>query len=183
MRIDAAKIKEVLDKVDAELAQAQTICVIGSTATILMGQPQRRTEDIDVWAKASIFDETQMREAATRAGLLFNPIEDEPGLPYIRIVHPGIVQIPGYDPQSNTWLGQPPRTLWTAEKLTVVCPPPEIIIASKMRRFEDRDIADSIWLMAESQIGADAVIEAIRNLPARFREEAEENFSILKHIL
>lgn len=183
MHIDAAKIKEVLDKVDAELAHAQTICVIGSTATILMGQPQRRTEDIDVWAKASIFDEGEMRTAAERAGLLYNPIEDEPNLPYIQIVHPGIVQVPGYDPDTKTWLGKQPRTLWTAERLTVVCPPPEIIIASKMRRFEDRDIADSIWLMAQTQVEADAVIEAIRNLPARYREDAEENFSVLKHII
>lgn len=181
--ITRQELRLIVERIDGGLGEEQTICLIGSAATILMGQQNRNTEDIDVWQRASRFQDRILRKAVEDAGLLFDPKDDEPGLPYIQVIHPGIVQVPGYNPETGLWLGdRKAETVWQGEMLTVTIPPAEAIIASKMIRFEDRDITDSIWLMAARAVDAKAVIRAIRQLPPEKREDAEANFDILKYM-
>jgi len=175
-------LKKILDRIDDNLTEPQTICLIGSAASILMGQPDRGTEDIDVWSRASLLKERILRSAVEAAGLLFDPSDDEPELPYVQIIHPGIVQVPGYDPETSRWLGQEAETVWAGHRLTVTTPPPAAIIASKMIRFEDRDITDSIWLMTARDVDAKTIMRAIRQLPHDRREEAEANFTVLNYM-
>ncbi|WP_332714362.1 DUF6036 family nucleotidyltransferase [Pelagibacterium mangrovi] len=183
MTIGKDEIKALLEKLDDSLETPQTICLIGSIALILMGHAERNTQDIDVWAQASDFDEIAMRHAAENAGLLYNPLDEIPELPYIQIVHPGIVQVPGYDAVSGNWFDQPPHVLWKGRHLTVQCPPPEVIVASKLRRFSDRDVTDSIWLISHSKLAAEAIMEAVKLLPETYREDAEDNLAMLKAIM
>jgi len=44
------------------------LCLIGSGATILLGQPARGTEALDVWARASRFREEALRRPVRSAG-------------------------------------------------------------------------------------------------------------------
>jgi hypothetical protein len=182
MMVGAAEIKKVFQRIDDHLGEDQSICVIGSTASILMGQLNRNTEDIDVWLPASGLRERIIRAAVEKSGLAYNPTDDEPDTPYVQIVHPGIVQVPGFDPEKRTWLDQPARKLWQGRHLTVECPPPEVIVASKMRRFNERDVTDCIWLISNNALDAETILRAIRKLPPSHRQDAEENFSIIDHL-
>lgn len=73
--------------------------------------------------------------------------------------------------------------LWTGRHLTVLCPPPEVIVVSKLRRFSDRDVTDSIWLISHNKLAAEAIMEAVKLLPDSHREDAEDNLSMLKMIM
>lgn len=180
--IDRQELRQIVERIDQGLAEPQTICLIGSAASILMGQPNRNTEDIDVWSRASKLKEKILRKAVEDAGLLYNPTEDEPNLPYVQVIHPGIVQVPGFNPETGLWLETAPEVVWEGNFLTVTAPPPAVIIASKMTRFEDRDITDSIWLMTAREVDAKSVMRAIRQLPPERREDAAANFDVLKYL-
>jgi hypothetical protein len=177
------ELKIIMQRIDAGIIEQQTICLIGSSASMMMGQQDRATEDIDVWSSASKYREAVLRRAVEDAGLLFDPRDEDIDLPYVQVVHPGIVQVPGFDPETGLWFGdKQSELLWAGERLRLTAPPAEAIIASKMLRFEDRDITDSIWLMAARDVDAKAVIRAIRQLPPEKREDAEANFDVLKYI-
>lgn len=177
--LDVSRLKDVLARMDAALDEPVTLCLIGSGATILMGQPNRSTDDIDAWARASLFREDKVKRAAEAVGLTWDPKDEIATAPYVQVVHPGIVQVPGWDAERRQWLGQPEEVAWRGEKLTVTLPPAECIIASKLVRGADRDMEDCLWLMAARAIDAKTVVTAVRGLPARAREQARENLEIL----
>jgi hypothetical protein len=172
-------LKDILARVDQNLEDKVTLCLIGSAATILMGQPKRTTEDIDAWAKASIFREAALSEAVEKAGLSYDPREEFPRVPYLQIVHPGIVQVPGYDPEMGRWFGQEENIVWSGEKLTITIPPPEALIASKLVRGDARDLEDCLWLLTAKAPDASLIMGALHALPLRSREVAEDNLDIL----
>lgn len=177
--LDLSSLTGVLERMDQNLDEDASLCLIGSAATILLGQPGRGTEDLDAWARASRFREEALRSAVEAAGLAFDPKEEFPGEPYLQVVHPGIVQVPGYDPVEHRWFGQEEEVVWQGEHLTVTVPPPEAIMASKLVRGDDRDLEDCLWLMAAREIDAEAVLRAVRQMPRRAREDAEGNLEIL----
>lgn len=182
MGVDERELKALLEKIDAGLDTEQTICLIGSGATILLGQPMRRTDDIDVWAQASRIASPSFRVAIEGAGIDYDPKSEFPSLPYVQIVHPGIVQVPGFDPRKRTWLKKPEQVVWQGRKLTVTCPPGESLIASKLIRGNDRDLEDCLWIMATQRVSAAAIGKAIRLLPPDAREEADANLEVLNVI-
>ena len=180
MALDGKELSSLLRRIDANLASPATICLIGSGATILLGQPTRQTDDIDVWARASRATLEDLRRAVEASGLGFDPLEAFPTLPYLQVVHPGIVQVPGWNAEKREWLGEPEREVWTGERLTVTVPPPRVIAASKLVRGDDRDLEDCLWLMAAHGVGAQDIMAAIRGLPRDARAKAMDNLDILK---
>lgn len=182
MTINQRELKSLLERIDANLTSEQTICLIGSGATILLGQPSRATEDLDVWLNASKIDVPMLKHATEAAGLSFDPKYDFPTLPYVQIVHPGIVQVPGWSAATNTWFGKPSRPLWSGRYLQVTCPPAEVIVASKLVRGNDRDLEDCLWLMTAHGLDAKAVLAAIKKLPEPHKEAASGNLDLLKYL-
>ncbi len=179
MALNRDAIRELLEKLDASLTDPATICLIGSSATILLGQEARQTEDVDVWARASIVKVRELEAACEAAGLTFDPKDEFPDVPYLQMVHPGIVQVPGWNAERREWFGEPERVVWQGERLTVTVPPPRAIAASKLVRGEPQDLQDCLWLMAAHGVEAQAIMEAIRALPRKEREKALDNMEIL----
>lgn len=182
MTIADNELKALLQRIDANLTSEQMVCLIGGAATILLGQPSRATEDIDVWANASRIDVPSLKHATEAAGLTFDPKYDFPALPYLQIVHPGIVQVPMWDPATNTWSGKPSKQLWSGKFLRVTCPPEEAIVASKLIRGNDRDLEDCLWLMTAQGLDAQAIRTAIRKLPDPQKEQASDNLELLGYL-
>ena len=179
MALDASKLKILLSDIDAKLTSPGTICVIGSAATILLGQLARQTDDIDVWADASQIAFDALQAASEAAGVTYDPKDAFPRVPYIQIVQAGIVQVPGFNPDARTWLGEAERVVWTGRMLTVTVPPPRSIVASKLLRANARDLEDCIWLMVSHAIAAEDIGRAIAALPNTARRDAKENFVLL----
>lgn len=179
MALDARELKRLLSDIDAKLTSPGTICVIGSAATILMGQPARQTDDIDVWAAASEIAFDALQAASESAGVTFDPKDAFPRVPYIQIVQSGIVQVPGFNPDARTWLGVKKRTVWSGRMLTVTVPPAHSIIASKLLRANARDLEDCIWLMVSHAVAAADIRRAIGALPNTVRADAKANFILL----
>jgi hypothetical protein len=177
--LDRDGVLRVLARIDTNLDDEVRLCLIGSGATILLGQPARGTEDLDVWARASRFREEALRRAVRSAGLDYDPSGEFPNTPYFQVVHPGIVQVPGYDSATGRWMGQDEEVVWRGERLVVTVPPPEVIVASKLVRGDDRDLEDCLWLMAAKGVDAVAVARAVRGLPRPARDKAEDNLDIL----
>jgi hypothetical protein len=120
-----------------------------------------------------------LRQAVEAAGLGFDPKEVFPHLPYVQIVHPGVVQVPGWDAGKREWLGEPEREVWNGGRLTVTVPPPHVLVASKLIRGDDRDFEDCIWLMTAHGLDARAVLAAVKALPRDSRRKATDNLEIL----
>ena len=179
MGIDEKELKALLERIDGGLDTEKTICLIGSGATMLLGQPARGTGGIDIWAEASKITAPAFRVAIEGAGLQYDPKAEFPSLPYVQIIHPGIVQVPGFDPLRRRWFKRPEQIVWRGGKLTVTCPPGEALIASKLMRGSDRDLEDCLWIIASQRLSAAAIIKAIKMLPPQARAEADANFEIL----
>ena len=71
MTIDRDRLVRIFDEIGQKLTAPATICVIGSTPGIILGQPGRQSQDIDVWRPRSQYDETQFRLACQELGLLY----------------------------------------------------------------------------------------------------------------
>jgi len=175
MALDADELKTLLAKIDARLRRPGTICLIGSAATILLGQVSRQTDDIDVWADASQIGLDELRLAAEAAGLASDPKDEFPDLPYIQIVHPGLVQVPGWNAAQHAWFGEPEREVWKGRKLTVTVPSPRAIIASNLVRGDDRDLEDCLWLIVAHGVEAREIVQAVSQPRGIARRKAKDN--------
>jgi hypothetical protein len=182
MAVGEKELKTLLERIDAALDAPQTICLIGSGATILLGQPQRATDEVDVWAAASEIVIPSFRQALEGTGFAFDPKSEFSSLPYVQIIHPGLVQVPGFDVRKRTWFGRPEYPLWRGKRLTVTCPPGESLIASKLMRGSATDLEDCLWIVASQKISAAALSRAIKKLPPQARETAQENIVVLDFI-
>ena len=179
MSLDGKSLDAIFRRIDENLASPGTICLIGSGATILLGQVARQTEDIDVWAKACRVAMGEFRRAVEAAGVGFDPKDEFPSLPYLQLVHPGIVQVPGWDAERREWLGEAEREVWHGTNLLVTVPPPRVLAASKLVRGSDRDLEDCLWLMAAHGLEAREILAAIRTMPRDPRKKAAENLDVL----
>jgi hypothetical protein len=176
MPIDRRRLIEIFDALGAGLSKPATLCLIGSSPGIVLGQPERQSLDIDVWRQRSNYDETELRRACDRLGLLFDPRDEmRPDAVYIQIIRPGMVRLPeDFDVEV---LGQ-------YGNLTVVMPAPALLSAAKLARGEPRDIEDVVWWVKERALSGDEVRDAAGRLPdPRQREKAADNMIFVDMIV
>jgi len=173
MPIDRARVLAIFEALGSKLSQPTTLCLIGSTPAIMLGQDERQTHDIDVWQPGSDYDSGELARACQEIGVLFDPKgELDPEAVYLQIVRPGTVSLP---PAIGI------EAIARFGKLTVAIPPPAIIVASKLTRATERDIEDVVWWVRQRALEPDAVEEAIGMLPRTVdREAARDNMIIVR---
>lgn len=156
---------ELIDKHLQNSGSSAVLCIIGSAAGILAGQPARTSIDIDVLVRKSRFVMSELRKAVEAAGMDFDP-KGEVTRPYVQLVYEGIVQVGEF---SET------RPIVSEKMLSLVAPPPENLIASKLLRASPKDIEDVAYLLAAHRTSAKAVAQVIKTFPPDARKRAAEN--------
>jgi hypothetical protein len=143
MTFGKPEILATFQKLDDMVQQPTQLCMIGSGPLICWGLPNRSTEDFDLWGPRSKISSDFVR-AVTQAGMLWNPkdVVIEANQPYWQVVHPGTVQVGGF---------AEPQKVWKGRNLSVVAPPWENLIASKLVRSSPKDLEDVQW-MVQTQI-------------------------------
>ena len=170
--MDWAELEKKLTELGETLEKPVTLTVIGSAVCMSAGQAGRMTADIDVMRTGSVFDLNALKKACASIGIAFDPKGyDEPENAYLQLIDEGIVQIGKYKETT---------TLMTVGNLSVIRPPIENIIASKMVRGDDADFADAMFLIKKYSIAREDVkdvINTFKNKPAK--ETALENLDFL----
>jgi hypothetical protein len=176
MALDRGRLLELLDDLGRRLSGSATICVIGSTPAIVLGQPDRQSQDIDVWRPQSAYDDTDFRAACLAAGLVFDPRgEIDPSATYVQIIRPGIINLP--EEFEIEVLGR-------YGALTVAMPRPALLVAAKLVRGDLRDIEDVAWWAGERSLNLDEVRAAVATLPNPLqRETAEANVVLVELVI
>jgi hypothetical protein len=170
--LNADEWAEKLRDIAGHLKHPASLCLIGAAPGMFSAQP-RSSMDLDVWDEGSTFFHSDLKQAVEKAGLLFDPKSElAPEIPYIQIVQPGIVHLGDYK-ETQTLLREP--------GMTVVCPPIENIIASKLLRAGPKDIEDIIYLRRRFSVSRERVEKIIETFPAGvIRETARENIVYLE---
>lgn len=152
----------------AELAQALgkngppiRLCLIGSAACLLGGMEGRTSADLDIWKPASDYDRLELKEAAEKAGLLFDPKQAlDPDRPYLQFIEPGLTQLGAFEPVLMERLA----------RLRLYRPPIENLIAAKLIRAEPKDLGDIRFLVSRHRPD----LERVRRIIAEFNSPAHE---------
>lgn len=173
MPIDRDRLVRIFDELGQKLENRATICVIGSAPGIMLWQPGRLSQDIDVWYPHSQFDETPFRRACQDLGVLYDPrTEIDPDAIYIQIVRPGIVNLPA---------DFKIEVLGEYGSLKVAMPDAALLSAAKLVRGDPRDVEDVTWWMKERALRLDDIRAAIDVLPdSAQRETAGENLILVE---
>ncbi|RMG29440.1 MAG: hypothetical protein D6732_17590 [Methanobacteriota archaeon] len=170
------EIIDVFNRISRHLTQETTLVIIGSGVGIICNQTGRdATKDIDVWMKTSNFDYLDVKQACEKEGIPFDPIEiEEPDKLYLQIVREGICQVGDYDVAESI-------RLMRIGSLSVIAPPAENIIASKMVRASDTDIQDSIFIYRHFGVSMEDIENAIDTFSDASKAEiARENLVLLR---
>lgn len=147
------------------------ICLIGSAACLFGGMDGRTSRDLDVWQPASDYDMAELKAAVETAGLAFNPTSAiEPDMPYLQIVEPGIVQIGSFTPVKLLRIG----------RLRLTRPPIENIIAAKLTRCAEKDLADIRYLISQYQPDFELILKIIALFPNPASGNATANLVYLE---
>ena len=170
--IDRGRIEEILTAIGGHLRRRSRIVVVGSTASMLSGQDDRQTPDIDVWFPMSDFDAGDMRQAVEAAGLRYDPRGEIAASDiYLQLLRPGITMYP---------LEFETQFLGVYGNLTVAMPPAALMVATKLARATESDLADVAWWMKNASIERTDVVRAIDLIPqSSNREEATANLVFL----
>lgn len=176
MALTARRIEDLFARLGKELSSPVSLCIFGSTPAILTGQPDRQTQDIDVWQPKSAYDAADLRRACERAGVLYDPRgEVAADDVYIQFVRPGIVTLP--DDFETETIGR-------YGALTVVMPAPVVLAAAKLVRASEIDIDDVVWWVRHRGISIEQMENAVRALPSpRARETAGENLVLVELVV
>lgn len=130
------------------------------------------------WRPGSEILDSEMSQIAAAAGLAYNPPEFEPEGAYLQIINPGVVNLPPV--KGDDWAtGEASRTLWQGKSITVTCPPPAIIAASKLVRASEVDIDDVAYLIGAIGVSRKQIIAATDAFPEPDRQFAHENISLV----
>jgi hypothetical protein len=82
------------------------LCMIGSATCLFGGMEGRASGDLDIWKPARDHDRLELKAAAEKAGLLFDPKSAlEPDSPYLQLVEPGLTQLGPFEPVLAERLG------------------------------------------------------------------------------
>lgn len=150
------------------------LCLIGSAVCLLGNMPQRCSRDLNIWKPTSCYDTLELKSAAGKAGLLFNPKEFiEPDEPYLQVVEPGIVQTGNYTPVIMEKMG----------RLELYRPPIENIIGSKLTRAAEKEIQDILYLLQAYQPNVTEIKAIIQSFPEPAKAHGLENIVFLEVVL
>lgn len=170
------ELEDKLDDLGACLEKPVSLVVIGSAVCMSLGQPSRMTMDVDVWKRSSKYDQGVLKRACEKAGILFNPIEEDldPDQVYLQLIEPGIVFLGQFDTT---------EPMFQSGNLSLSRPPLENIIASKMVRCDQRDLDDIVFLMAKCGVTTEQVRSAAETISDPMaRDNALENMTYLECI-
>lgn len=168
---------EAWSAVLADLAQALgkegsplRLCLIGSAACLFGGMEGRTSADLDIWKPASDYDRRELKAAAEKSGLLFDPKQTlEPARPYLQLVEPGLTQLGAFEPVFIERIG----------RLYLYRPPVENLIAAKLIRAEPKDLGDIQFLVSRHRPDLQRVRQIIAEFNSQARERATENLVYL----
>ena len=147
------------------------LCLIGSAACLFGGMDGRTSMDLDIWKPASDYDRLELKLAAEKAGLLFDPKTTlEPGSPYLQLVEPGLTQLGEFVPVFVERLG----------RLHIYRPPAENLVAAKLIRAEPKDLGDVTFLISRYRPDLQRIRQIIAGFDQPAREKAGENLIYLE---
>ena len=96
----------------------------------------------------------------------------DPGAVYLQILRPGITMFPDHFAAER---------IGRFGNLTLVMPPPALIVATKLARGLESDIEDAAWWMRERDLPVAAIEAAIALIPQPDnREAARENLILIQ---
>jgi hypothetical protein len=172
--LNGAEWMAVLERLSSSLdpeGSPLRLCLIGSAACLLGGMEGRTSGDLDVWKPASDYDRRELKMAAERAGLLFDPQTTlEPDVPYLQLVEPGLTQLGAFEPVLLDKLG----------RLHLYRPPAENLVAAKLIRAEPKDLGDIRFLVSRYRPDLARVREIVAGFERRARKRASENLVYLE---
>ena len=146
------------------------LCLIGSAACLFGGMEGRISADLDIWKPASDYDRVELKTAAEKAGLLFDPkLSLEPNRPYLQLIEPGLTQLGTFEPVFIERFG----------RLQIFRPPVENLVAAKLLRAEPKDLSDIRFLLSRYRPEVAAIREIISAFKGPARERATENLIYL----
>jgi hypothetical protein len=146
------------------------LCLIGSAACLFGGMDGRTSADLDIWKPASDYDRHELKAAAEKAGLLFDPKQTlEPNRPYLQLVEPGLTQLGEFEPVLIERIG----------RLHLFRPPVENLIAAKLIRAEPKDLGDIRFLVSRHRPDLKRVRKIVAHFNPPARERATENLVYL----
>lgn len=97
LQLDGEAWMTVLEELSQALGKEGSplrLCLIGSAACLFGGMEGRTSADLDIWRPASDYDRRELKAAAEKAGLLFDPKSTlDPDRPYLQLVEPGLTQL------------------------------------------------------------------------------------------
>ena len=146
------------------------LCLIGSAACLFGGMDGRTSADLDIWKPVSDYDRAELKLAAEKAGLLFDPKQTlEPNRPYLQLVEPGLTQLGVFEPVLIERIG----------RLQLYRPPVENLIAAKLLRAEPKDLGDIRFLMSRHRPETARIRKVIAEFSGSARKRATENLVYL----
>jgi len=146
------------------------LCLIGSAACLFGGMDGRTSADLDIWKPASDYDRLELKTAAEKIGLLFDPKQTlEPDRPYLQLIEPGLTQLGIFEPVLIERMG----------RLHLFRPPVENLIAAKLIRAEPKDLSDIRFLLSRHRPDLQRVRSIIAEFNSQARERATENLVYL----
>jgi len=147
------------------------LCLIGSAACLFEGMEGRASRGLDIWKPASDYDRSELKAAAQKAGLLFDPKTSlDPESPYLQLVEPGLTQLGAFEPVLLDRIG----------RLHLYRPPIENLVAAKLIRAEDKDLSDIRFLISRHRPDLQRVRKIVSGFERRAREKARENLVYLE---
>lgn len=175
--IERDAIEVLLANLGNHLSKPTILCVIGSTASIVMGQSSRQSSEISVWHPYSSFDAGDLKRACEEVGLIYDPkgeVDPDPDAICLQIIRPGIVPLP--HPFGREAIGQ-------YGSLTLVMPPPDVIAAASLAGGSDTDIEDAVWWVRGRDLTDEQISDAIDRIPSQnSRDAAKENLYFIQLI-
>jgi hypothetical protein len=164
--MDARRLREVFDALDAALEHRAVLLVRGGAAVLALGLEQRVTVDIDVLPDSE-FVESDLRRACKSACLGFNPTDkDFVEQDYLEVVPEETLVLPLRSDQ------RPYNTVYRGLHLTVKTPPAADLVIGKLKRLEAEDLADVAFLVRRFGLTRADLQESFARLPDKHRRDS-----------
>ncbi|NCD40851.1 MAG: hypothetical protein EOL88_02040 [Bacteroidia bacterium] len=161
--MDKDQIIQYLSAIDTHLDHDAMLVIYGSAAFILLDEDERSSLDMDVAGPYSSIQYDSFCEAAKKAGLEVNP-ENNTDKEHIEWISALRLCLARPDPQTEI-------TLWQGRRLWVKTVAPEDLVVSKLIRYDDIDVSDIRYLVAQMNLEPNAIVAAVERLPRTFKND------------